>query len=424
MIKKNVFLLIFIVFNSLLFGQTSSMSEIKLSSTYDLIDNYLNDNIERGVIPGGVFLVAEKGKVKYFKSFGFDDKTLNKPYKKDDIFRIASMTKGLTVVSILQLMEKKKLDLEDPVSKYIPSFKNTVVLDAFNATDSSFTTVDVNNELTIKNLLTHTSGIYYGGFEKDTLRAIYTKNDLMGFGLSSEKWTTEQMVDKIAVAPLAFQPGSQWKYGLNMEVLGRIIEVVSKSNLDVYFKDHIIEPLGMTDTYFYIPKEKQDRLAKMHASDTVQNIVESPFFNYPFMPANNHFAGGGGLSSSTIDYARFCMALANKGALNGKRILKKKTVELINQTQLSELDKNNKGYMSQVDEIGFGLGYQVIKKENPQLFPYSKGTFSWGGVFNTKYWIDPKKELVFVGMTQMFAFDNSAFWENLMEEIYEVIEKN
>ncbi len=321
-------------------------------------------------------------------------------------------------------MEKKKLDLDDPVSKYIPSFKKTVVLDAFNATDSSFTTVDVNNELTIKNLLTHTSGIYYGGFEKDTLRAIYIKKDLMNFGLSNPEKTTEQMVDMIAATPLAFQPGTEWKYGLNMEVLGKIIEVVSKTQLDKYFQKNIFGPLKMDDTYFYLRKTKQVRLVRIHASDTVQNIIDNPLLNYPNTEGVKHFAGGGGLSSSTFDYALFCMALANKGSLNGKRILKKKTVELIYQTQSSELDKNNKGYMSQVDEIGFGLGYQVIKKENPQLFPYSKGTFSWGGVFNTKYWIDPKKELVFVGMTQMFAFNNSDFWKNLMEEIYEVIEKD
>ena len=424
MIKKSVFLLIFIVFDSLLFGQTSTMSEIKISSTYDLIDNYLNDNIEKGVIPGGVFLVAEKGKIKYFKSFGFDDKTLNKPYKKDDIFRIASMTKGVTVVSILQLMEKKKLNLDDPVSKYIPSFKKIVVLDAFNVADSSFTTVGLNNELTIRNLLTHTSGIYYGGFEKDKLRAIYIKKNLMNFGLSNPEKTTEQMVDMIAATPLAFQPGTEWKYGLNMEVLGRIIEVVSKTQLDKYFQKNIFEPLQMDDTYFYLPKAKQERLVRIHASDSVQNIIDNPLLNYPNFQSANHFEGGGGLSSTTIDYARFCMALANKGSLNGKRILKKKTVELINETQSSELDKNNKGYMSQVDEIGFGLGYQIIKKENPQLFPYSKGTYSWGGYFNTKYWIDPKKELVFVGMTQMFGFNNSDFWKILMEEVYEVIEED
>ncbi len=407
--------------NAFLFGQSAAY-DVSTGSSLTVIDNYLTENIEKGIISGGVFLVAEKGKIKYFKSFGFDDQSIDKHYKNDNIFRIASMTKSLTIVSILQLMEKGKLDLDDPVSNYIPSFKKTMVLDHFNSSDSTYTTVKQKKEISIRNLLTHTSGIYYGGFESDNLRAIYIKNDLMGFGLSSDKWTTEQMVDKIAAAPLAFQPGSEWKYGLNMEVLGRIIEVVSKSNLDVYFKNYIIEPLGMTDTYFYIPKEKQERLVKMHASDTVQNVVDSPFFNYPYMLGNNHFAGGGGLSSTTLDYAVFCMALANNGSFNKNRILKKKSVKLLSKIQFADLDKDNKGFQSDLDEMGFGLGYWVLKKENMSFSPLSEGSYGWAGYFNTKYYIDPKKDIVIVGMTQMIPIDQHSFWQELNQTIYKAID--
>ena len=407
--------------NTFIYGQ-SAIYDTSVGSSLTAIDNYLTENIENGVIPGGVFLVAEKGKIKYFKSFGFDDQSMNKPYENDNIFRIASMTKSLTVVSVLQLMEKGKLDLDDPVSKYIPSFKKTMVLDRFNSSDSSYTTVKQKKEITIRNLLTHTSGIYYGSFEKDSLRAVYTKNDLMSFGLSTDQFTTEEMVNKIAVAPLAFQPGTHYKYGLNMEVLGRVIEVVSKTSLDKYFSENIFGPLGMKDTYFYLPKEKQDRLAKLHASDTVQNIIENPFLEYPKMPAYNHFAGGGGLSSTTLDYATLCMALANKGSLNKKRILKKKTVKLLSEPEFTELDNNNSGFMSNVEEMGFGLGYWVVKKENPAMSPLSKGSFGWGGVFNTKYYIDPKKDIVIVGMTQMFGFNNQPFWQELNQVIYSAID--
>ena len=407
--------------NTFIYGQ-SAIYDTSVGSSLTAIDNYLTENIENGVIPGGVFLVAEKGKIKYFKSFGFDDQSMNKPYENDNIFRIASMTKSLTVVSVLQLMEKGKLDLDDPVSKYIPSFKKTMVLDRFNSSDSSYTTVKQKKEITIRNLLTHTSGIYYGSFEKDSLRAVYTKNDLMSFGLSTDQFTTEEMVNKIAVAPLAFQPGTHYKYGLNMEVLGRVIEVVSKTSLDKYFSENIFGPLGMKDTYFYLPKEKQDRLAKLHASDTVQNIIENPFLEYPKMPAYNHFAGGGGLSSTTLDYATLCMALANKGSLNKKRILKKKTVKLLSEPEFTELDNNNSGFMSNVEEMGFSLGYWVVKKENPAMSPLSKGSFGWGGVFNTKYYIDPKKDIVIVGMTQMFGFNNQPFWQELNQVIYSAID--
>lgn len=411
----------FMLLNTFIYGQ-SAIYDTSVGSSLTAIDNYLTENIENGVIPGGVFLVAEKGKIKYFKSFGFDDQSINKPYENDNIFRIASMTKSLTVVSVLQLMEKGKLDLDDPVSKYIPSFKKTMVLDRFNSSDSSYTTVKQKKEITIRNLLTHTSGIYYGSFEKDSLRAVYTKNDLMSFGLSTDQFTTEEMVNKIAVAPLAFQPGTHYKYGLNMEVLGRVIEVVSKTSLDKYFSENIFGPLGMKDTYFYLPKEKQDRLAKLHASDTVQNIIENPFLEYPKMPAYNHFAGGGGLSSTTLDYATLCMALANKGSLNKKRILKKKTVKLLSEPEFTELDNNNSGFMSNVEEMGFSLGYWVVKKENPAMSPLSKGSFGWGGVFNTKYYIDPKKDIVIVGMTQMFGFNNQPFWQELNQVIYSAID--
>ena len=408
-------------FNTIIFGQ-SAIYDTSTGSSLSVIDNYLTENIEKGVIPGGVFLVAKKGKIEYFKSFGFDDQSINKPYENDNIFRIASMTKSLTVVSIMQLMENGKLDLDDPVSKYIPSFRKTMVLENFHRNDSTYTTVKQHKEISIRNLLTHTSGIYYGAFETDSLRAVYMKNDLMGFGLSTDQFTTEEMVNKIAAAPLAFQPGTHYKYGLNMEVLGRVIEVVSKTSLDKYFSDNILGPLGMKDTYFYLPKEKQGRLAKLHASDTVQNIIENPFLEYPKIPGHNHFAGGGGLSSTTLDYAALCMALANHGSLNKKRILKKKTVKLLSEPEFTELDNNNTGFMSNVEEMGFGLGYWVVKKENTAMSPFSKGSFGWGGVFNTKYYIDPKKDIVIVGMTQMFGFNNEPFWQELTKTIYKEIE--
>ncbi len=421
MTKQYLSFILFVFFSASIISQ-SAIYDTSVGANFPKVDSYLNENTQNGVIPGGVFLVAKKGKIVYFKSFGFDDKSINIPYQNDHIFRIASMTKNITIVSILQLMEKGKLDLDDPIYKYIPAFKKTMVLDQFNDIDSTYTTVSQQKEISIRNLLSHTSGIYYGSFAQDQLRAIYIKNDLMSFGLSNTQWTTEEMVNKIAEAPLAFQPGSQWKYGLNMEVLGRIIEVVSKSSLDRYFNQNIFLPLGMTDTYFYLPKEKQERLVKIHASDTVQNIIENPGFYYPNMDSNNHFAGGGGLSSSTLDYATFCMTLANHGTLNKKRILKKKSVKLLSEIQFATLDKDNKGFMSKVDEMGFGLGYWVLKKENPNFSPLSEGSYGWGGYFNTKYYIDPKKDIVIIGMTQMLSFDNQPFWEGLNKTIYKALE--
>ncbi|MCP4882915.1 MAG: beta-lactamase family protein [Flavobacteriales bacterium] len=422
MIKLYFSALFFLIFNVNLVAQSAAVPAPIIKSTFSDLDAYLTENIEKGVIPGGVFLAAEKGKIKYFKSFGFDDQSLDKMYTNDAIFRIASMTKSITIVGILQLMEKGKLNLDDPLSKYIPAFKKTKVLDRFNALDSSYTVVDQIKEISIRNLLTHTSGSYYGSFEQDSLRAVYMKNGLMGFGLSNKEYTTEEMVNMIARAPLAFQPGSTWKYGLNMEVLGRLIEVVSKTTLDAYFQKNIFDVLEMKDTYFYLPKEKQQRLVYVHPSDTVQKVIKNPELYYPYSIGNNHFAGGGGLSSTTLDYATLCMALANNGKIDKKKILKKKTVQLMNDIQFSELDLNNKGFMSKVDEMGFGLGYWVVKKENSNLSPLSAESFGWGGVFNTKYYIDPKKKIVIVGMTQMFGFNNEPFWETFTKEVYKAIE--
>lgn len=424
MIKFFLYALFLVVFNMNLVAQRAEVPVPMVKSTFSVVDAYLSENIEKGVVPGGVFLAAEKGRIKYFKSLGFDDHSVDKMYTNDAIFRIASMTKSVTIVGILQLMERGKLKLDDPVSKYIPAFKKTKVLNSFNASDSSYTVVDQIKEVSIRNLLTHTSGIYYGVFEQDSLRAVYMKKGLMGFGLSNNDWTTEEMVDMIAKAPLAFQPGSAWKYGLNMEVLGRIIEVASKTNLDTYFQDNIFNVLGMNDTYFYLPKAKQQRLVHVHPADTVQKVINNPDLYYPNGIGKNHFSGGGGLSSTTLDYATFCMALANKGSINRKRILKKKTTQLMNKIEFSELDVKNKGFMSKVDEMGFGLGYWVVKKENLLLSPLSKESFGWGGFFNTKYYIDPKKKIVIVGMTQMLGFNNDPFWETFTKKIYKAIESD
>lgn len=413
------FLILYFVLNQI-YAQTASY-EISSETKLSVIDDYLQKKIDEGVIPGGVFLIAEKGEITYFKSLGYNDKSDNDSYQKDDIFRIASMTKNVTIVGILQLMESGKLQLDDPVSKYIPAFKKTRVLERFNPLDSSITTVPQKKEITLRNLLTHTSGIYYGSFETDSLRAVYAKSDLMSFGLSNTEFTTEEMANKIAAAPLAFQPGSQFKYGLNMEVLGRVIEVVADTSLDKYFYQNIFKPLGMKDTYFYVPEDKQNRIVKVHASDTVAHIIEHPFVDYPKMPITDHFAGGGGLSSTTLDYGILCMALANEGSINNTRILNKKSVRLMSEVQFSELDNNNKGFMSSIDEMGFGLGYWVIKKENPDFSPLSEKSFGWSGIFNTKFSIDPKKDLIIVGMTQMFSFDNEGFWNELNRVIYKAL---
>ncbi|MBV5348153.1 beta-lactamase family protein [bacterium] len=306
------------------------MSEKRLQ----LLDQFIQEYVNKGFIPGGVFLVARDNQIVYNKTFGFRNTDKKVPYKKDDIFRICSMTKAITSVAIMQLYEEGKLGLDDAVQDYIPAFKNTQVLDAFNEKDSAYTTVPVNSPITLRQLLTHTSGIAYGDFYPGKVQAVYKKNNMLGVGLSHPSWNTEEFINRLAAVPLAFQPGDHFMYGLNMDVLGRVIEVVSGEKLSDYFRKHIFEPLGMKDTYFYLPKEKQSRLVPIYgydANNTFQMLANDALVSnsdYPKSADIGHYAGGGGLSSTAMDYAIFIQSLLNNGVYNGKRILSRKTIEV------------------------------------------------------------------------------------------------
>ena len=308
------------------------MSDKKLM----LIDQLIQDYVSKGYIPGGVFLIARDNQIVYHKNFGFRSTDKKLPYQKDDIFRIASMTKAVTTVAIMQLYEQGKLGLDDPVKNYISAFNDSKVLDQFNAKDSSYTTVSVKSPITIRQLLTHTSGIVYGAFSQGALRAIYAKKGLMEVGLSHPTMTTEEFVNRLAEVPLAFQPGEKYNYGLNMDVLGRVVEVVSGSRLGDYFRKNIFEPLGMKNTYFYLPKEKQAKLVPIYLQredGTLEMATStggiSSGMDYPLQADRNHYAGGGGLSSTALDYAIFIQALLGNGEYNGKRILSRKTIEVM-----------------------------------------------------------------------------------------------
>ena len=425
--KRFLFSLLFLFLSSTLHSQNTIENEpvhiVFKEISLPKIDTYINRHIEKEVIPGGVFLIAKKNQIIYLKSFGYNDQSEKQLYKNDDIFRIASMTKAITVTAILQLFEQGKLELDDPVSKFIPAFNHMKVLVDSNKNDSTYTTVDAIRPITIKHLLTHTSGIYYGQFVKGNLRLSYEKQGLMRTGLFDKNRNTEQVVDQIAQAPLAFQPGTKWIYGLNMDILGRIVEIASQQNLSDYFHEHIFSPLNMTDTYFYIPKEKQDRLVKLHIyEDQILEILKPyPELNYPKFDAQNFYAGGGGLSSTALDYAKFCLALINNGALDVNRILSSNSIALMNTDQIPELKKNHAGF-TKMKGIGFGLGFGLITDERPLLWPFSEDTFYWGGAFNTKFFIDPKEEVVFVGLTQIYPFKHDKFWNGLYKEVYKSLE--
>ncbi len=398
------------------------------SDRLNRLDNFIQSYVDKEWFPGGVFLVARKGKIVYQKDFGFHTKEKKVPYKEDDIFRIASMTKAVTTVAVMQLYEQGKLGLDDPIFYYIPAFKEPRVLDTFNEADSSFTTVPAKKPITIRHLLTHTSGFTYGVFHPGKIQIVYEKYHMNDVGLSHDQWSNKEYMDRLAEVPLIFQPGERFMYGLNMDVLGRIIEVVSGLSLSDYFRQNIFEPLGMEDTYFYLPKEKQDRLVPLYTQTRDRGLQmaaevqeDASRFDYPKKPDHPHYSGGGGLSSTAMDFARFIQALVNGGSYKGQRILGRKTIEVMTSDQLITLNAEGKGF-SKLPGLTFGLGFALLTDQGDGLNSKSPGTYEWGGYFHTRFFIDPKEKLIFVGMGQIVPLLHPEFWQRLYTIIYSSLE--
>ena len=382
------------------------------------LDNYIQSAINDTVLPGGTFLVARNGRIAYEKSFG---EIAGRPFKNDNLYRLASMTKAVTSVAIMQLVEQGKVNLDAPVYEYIPAFKDQVVLDEFNPADSSYTTIPVEKPVTVRNLMTHTSGIVYGSFNPGKLMAVYEKFH-MNVGFSHPEWTTEEWINRLAKVPLAHQPGARFSYGLNMDVMGRIVEVVSGQKLDQYFKEHIFDVVGMPDTYFYLPETKFSRLApvamKMNGNyQSADNLGMGALVDYPKQGPRDFFAGGAGLTSSIMDYTRFIETLVEGGGdLLGKEAMAEMTKD-----QLPNVINDYENYPKGPDG-SFALGFQLYQDKPTKRSPKSPGTYEWSGYFNTQFFIDPQEQMVFVGMTQISGFQGGNFWNGMYELIYDALQ--
>ena len=369
----------------------SSVDYKRLSNIDTLINGYIN----RGWIKGVVTIVVKDGQVVQYKGYGYADAAAKKPMQANSIFRIASQTKAIVSAGILILYDEGKLSLNDPVSKYIPVFAHQNVLDSFHAPDTTFTTVPAKRDITIKDLLTHTSGIDYAVIGTDKMNAIYAKNDLHS-GIGAFDQNLQDAMKRLGKLPLAFQPGTQWRYGLNTDLLGDIIEIVSGMSLEGFLHKKIFEPLQMIDTYFNLPANKFDRLTSVYTEDSLHQIIPWPKgkmevdADYPKI-IKRYFSGGAGLSSTAYDYAVFLQMIMNGGTYNGKTILCKRTVEMMLHPQLDFLfnGKDN-----------FGLGFEITSDKSSADASRNAGSFSWGGFFGTTYWADPKEHLVCLIMTQ------------------------
>lgn len=375
------------------------------------IDGVMKDFISNGKVAGTVALIVKDGKIIYYKGIGYDDVATKTELKKDAIFRIASQTKAITSTAVMMLFEEGKFLLDDPISKYIPSFKEPGVIDTFNAADSSYTTKPAKREITIRDLLTHTSGVSYAGIGTKEAVAIYAKNKIpSGIGTLNDKLS--DAITALGKLPLVHQPGEKFTYGLSTDILGYLVEVTSGKTLDAFFRSRIFEPLGMKDTYFYLPKEKQNRLTTLYRQDKEGKTINSEQGkgSSPDYPKNagTYFSGGAGLSSTAYDYAIFLQTLLNGGIYNGKRILSPAVVNLMTQNQIGEVNQGNNK---------FGLGFSIVSEKEAARIPVSKGSFQWGGIFGTTYWADPKQKIVGLLMTQNYP--NSSWGE--MQDKFKVL---
>jgi CubicO group peptidase (beta-lactamase class C family) len=360
------------------------------------IDAMLQEAVAEGDVPGAVALVARNGKIVYHKAFGMADNESGRALKKDDVFRIASQTKAITSTAVMMLWEEGKFKLDDPISKYIPEFKNPQVLNTFQYKDTSYTTTPASGEITIRHLLTHTSGIGYGVIDGDErFQMIYNKAGVTDL-FTTENISIQESVRKLAKLPLHHNPGEKFTYSEGLDVLGYFVEVMSGMPFDVYLRKRLFEPLGMHDTWFYLPQEKAQRLVAVQQPDNGKwSRLPVTFYDpdYPAKGAKKFFSGGAGLSSTAKDYATFLQMYLNGGELNGVRILSRTTVQAIMANQIGDIWKDNDKH--------YGLAFSVLKQKGEDKGGQgSLGTFDWGGYFNTQYFADPEEKVIGILMKQ------------------------
>ena len=368
------------------------------SQRLDRIGQTVQQYVDQGKVSGVVTLVARKGQVVQYGAYGKRDIESGSPMAKDSIFRIASMSKAITSVAIMMLMEEGKLVLGDPVSKFIPQFKKTTVAVEYRDGTSPtarpvIVTVPAKREITIHDLLTHTSGVSYGTGPAEEQ---YKAANIYSWYFADKNEPIGPVIERLAALPFDAQPGEKYIYGFNTDILGVVVERASGLTLDEFFRTRIFTPLKMTDTHFFLPPEKRDRLVTVYGYSAAGKLERAP---NPGKGQGEYvdgpracFSGGAGLLSTASDYARFLQMLLNGGELDGARLLGPKTVELMTSNAVGTLHNNGK--------FGFGLGFEITEHVGRAQRPGSVGEFGWGGAYHTQMWVDPKEELVVVYMTQ------------------------
>ncbi len=386
------------------------------------IDRHLERRyLAPGKIAGALTVVARKGQVAYLSPLGRMDLARGKPMAEDTLFRIYSMTKPITSVALMMLYEHGLFQLDDPVHKFIPEWRDLRVHRL--GKHPSWVTDPCERPMSIRDLFTHMSGLTYGFMERTNVDHAYRR---LGIGRESQK-NLREMVESLAEVPLEFSPGTRWNYSVSTDVLGYLVEVLSGMPLDEYFRSQIFEPLGMVDTAFQVPPEKLDRFAANYTRGRDKSLrLEDDPETSAFVKPVSFFSGGGGLVSTAADYLRFCRMLLNGGELDGARILGRKTIELMTLNHLPEgkdLTELALGGFAETtyEGVGFGLGFSVQLDCAKSQLVGSPGEYAWGGAASTVFWIDPSEELIVIFMTQFFPSGTFNFRGQLKSIIYPAI---
>ena len=342
--------------------------------------------IESGVVPGAVMLVARRGKIAWTKTMGFRDRAAKDPMRPDSIFRNYSMTKPIVSIAAMMLVEEGRMQVSDPVSKYLPEMAAMKV--GTETTEGDKTTLQLSapaREITVQDLLRHTSGLIYGTRGKSLVNAAYIEARI-----GNRDFSNEEFVAKVSKLPLRFSPGDRWEYGVSTDVLGRVIEVVSGKTLGEFLNERILTPLGMTDTGFYVPADRLSRAAQPWQMPEAPPMT--PRFDVAQKPRFE--SGGGGLTSTMDDYLRFAIMVADGGEFAGKRLLGSKTIDFMTVDHTGARPGRPPG-------LGFGLGFEVRTSVGDSGLPGSLGEYGWAGNAGTLFWIDPKEQLIAIYMVQV-----------------------
>jgi CubicO group peptidase (beta-lactamase class C family) len=385
------------------------------------IDDFVERHLEAQHFAGAVTAVARRGRVVEFKAYGMQNIESEVPMSKNSIFRIYSMSKPITSVAVMILFEEGHFLLNDPVSRWLPEFKDIEVgvekVDAKTG-QKVLKTEPTNREVSIRDLLRHTSGLSYGWGDSLVDEMYVDKEVLLWKGT-----TIQDTVEKLATIPLEQQPGTHWEYGLSTDVLGRLVEVVSGQPLDEFLEQRIFAPLGMKDTGFFVPPEDTNRLTTVYTPNEDNTAITphdlesvTQYTLRTFTEEVSHFSGGGGLVSTAADYLRFSQMLLNGGELDGTRILGPETIELMTTDHLVEIS-DGRGLGS----YGFGLGFGIGLEQGISGRMYSEGTFGWGGMAHTSFWVDPQEELIGVFLTQLLPDAPLPYSDLFVPVVYQAI---